>query len=80
MVTVTDHVETLSVLSDSLGNYQVTGMVAGNYTVSFASSELNTQTLTGSLSPGETKRLIIGVRRFNSGGMILLSITFVEVS
>jgi hypothetical protein len=53
LVTVTDSVATRSAVSDSLGNFQITGIVAGNYTITFGSSDLSTQTLTGSLTPGQ---------------------------
>jgi hypothetical protein len=53
-VTVTDPVGTRSTVTDSQGNYLITGIVSGNYSITFEGSMLQTRTLTGNLSPGQS--------------------------
>jgi len=53
-VTVTDPMSTRSTVTDSQGNYLITGIVSGNYSITFEGAMLQTKTLTGNLSPGQS--------------------------
>ncbi len=53
-VTVTDPAGSRSTVSDVQGNFLVSGVVPGNYTVNFAALELVPQAVAGTLSQGQT--------------------------
>lgn len=53
-VTVTDQLGRRSGLSDSQGNYLVSGIIPGNYTVTFEGPKLQTKSLSGFLSSGDS--------------------------
>ncbi len=52
-VTITDPVGAKSVVTDSQGSYLISGIVYGNYTVTFEGPQVQTKTLTGTLAPGQ---------------------------
>jgi hypothetical protein len=53
IVTVTDQLGIRSGITDVNGNYTISGIVHGPYSVSFTGSQLQTKIVTGSLSPGQ---------------------------
>lgn len=52
-VTITDRLGTKSTLTESQGNYLISGVVDGNYTITFSGQNLQSVTKSGTLSPGE---------------------------
>jgi hypothetical protein len=71
-VTLTDALgNSKTAISDSSGNYQIDGILNGNYSVTFAAPQLASQTLTGTLSSGEVQTKNIWM----TGAPVTLTVT-----
>lgn len=52
-ITITDPIETKSGVSDSLGNYMVSGIFSGDYSATISANGYISQTITGTLAPAQ---------------------------
>lgn len=68
VVTLTSGSVSLSTVTDAEGNYTLSGIPAGTYTIRFSKSDFVTQEFTISLSPFESKRLDVSLERKGAAG------------